>query len=161
VEGYIVDHRKDTIRGFILSSREQAYHKECIFTDSVITTRFQANDVQGFGLLSYSFSDRTFVRTFDREYFAELVEEGSLSLYQVSPRLFYINKGEMSVRIENERISIVDGKGQKVLRRSTIWRPKLKYLTKDCLEDTNYEMLDFSRKNIVKIVKAYNRCVDQ
>lgn len=153
-DGYVITLENDTINGQVALRPNSKNYESCLFKSNSVIVEYFPNQLLEFG---YD-DDKVFSSQIRKEYFAEVLVLGELSLFK-SERMYHLKKGETVSDLEATKKRDEDGSKMRFVKNER-WRGILSYLISDCMEisDTLATNATFNDKSLSNIIIKYNKC---
>lgn len=165
IGGYVVTLSGDTLRGLVRlfspqSSRLQMCYFQKNYTDT--PTIYAPTDIAGYGyengqsLVSVSYRSDTLSAT--KQVFMEYIITGKLSLLRLKNDYFlYKSQKLYPLLIETKEVQGVD---KNYVKTTLLYQDVIHGLVKPECPDIVYQGQSIKEKELIKVVKAYNQCVE-
>ena len=161
--GYIITHEHDTLWGELQNRLNRFNYLACKFKQADQLSEYGPKEIQGFGYTGGKYFSSV---GFDTA-FAEVLVGGLLSLYKIRDIYAVQKAGDTLFILENTTVEAKLNYKDEVFKHGrgefdeNKWRGILLFLTQDCEVYRNHiPKMPFNQKELIRIVKGYNDCVN-
>ena len=151
-DGFIVTLEGDTIYGQIGKAPK---YDICRFLHNETITEYRPSSITAYGInMGFYYKSISKDTTF-----AQLLAEGSLSVYENSRTIYVEHDAESQIIKVSKKPSVIFVNDVKSVKRDKKWIGALQILTQDCNTNSfNPEKLKPNTKNIINFAREYTNC---